>query len=124
MRCGKTLAHWFFKQSNDIYGGTPPSLYNIKTEPDLVNLFVDALFVHRTHIMDKIMFKCILDATVLRFHGSFFEVIGNEPSGKYKDLTHHYFHHKIISIISDTKISIQTFHKWQDEVIAGYNEKN
>ena len=44
MRCGKTLAHWFFKQSNAIYGGTPPSLDDIKTEPELVKLFVDALF--------------------------------------------------------------------------------
>ena len=31
MRCGKTLAHWLFKQLNEIYGGTPPSLDNIKT---------------------------------------------------------------------------------------------
>ena len=37
MRCGKTLAHWFFKQSNEFYGGTPPSLNDIKTEPELVN---------------------------------------------------------------------------------------
>ena len=29
-----------------------------------------------------------------------------------------------MSIISDTKISKQTFQKWQDEVIAGFNEKN
>ena len=29
-----------------------------------------------------------------------------------------------MSILSDTKISIQTFQKWQDEVIAGFNEKN
>ena len=29
-----------------------------------------------------------------------------------------------MSILSDTKISKQTFQKWQDEVIAGFNEKN
>ena len=29
-----------------------------------------------------------------------------------------------MSIISDTKISKQTFQKWQDEVIAGFNEKH
>ena len=60
----------------------------------------------------------------MSFHGSFFKVIENEPSVKYKDPTHNHFHHKIISIISDTKISIQKFHKWQDEVIAGFNENN
>ena len=124
MRCGKTLAHWLFKQSNDIYGGTPPSLDDIKTEPKLVNLFVDALFVHRTHIVEKTKLKHILVATVLRFHGSFLEVIVNEPSGKYKDPTHHNFHHKIISILSETKILIQTSHKWQDEKISGFNENN
>ena len=29
-RCGNTLAHWFFKQSDEIYGGIPPSLDDIK----------------------------------------------------------------------------------------------
>ena len=109
MRCGKTLAHWLFKQSNEIYGGTPPSLDKIKTEPEWVKLFVNALFVHRTQIRHKKKFNRILAATVMRFHGSFLEVIGNEPSGKYKDTTHHHFHHTIISITSDTKISKQTF---------------
>ena len=123
MRCGKALAHWLFKQSNEIHGGTPPSHDNIKTEPELVNLFVDALFVHRTHITHKTKFKRILAATVLRFHGSFIEIISNEPSGKYKDPTHHYFHHRIISVLADTNTSIETFHRWQDEVIAGFNKK-
>ena len=74
--------------------------------------------------MDKTKFKRILAATVLWFHGSFLEVIGNGPSGKYKDPNHHHLHHKIISILSDTRISIQTFQKWQDVVIAGFNENN
>ena len=82
MRCGKTLAHWLFKHSDEIYGGTPPSLDDIKTEPKLVKLFVDALFVHRTHIRQNTKFNNILAATVLRFHGSFIEVRENEPSGK------------------------------------------
>ena len=112
MRCGNTLDHWLFKQSNEIYGGTPPSLDNIKTEPESEKLFVNAIFVHRTHISHKTKFKSILAATVLRFHGSFIEVIGNEPSGKYKDPTHNNFHHTIMSILSDTKISKQTFQKW------------
>ena len=72
----------------------------------------------------KKKFKRILAANVLRFHGSFLEIIGNEPSGKYKDPTHNYFHHKIISVLADTKNSIDTFHKWQDEVIAGFNKIN
>ena len=105
-------------------GAPPPSFDNIKTESKLVNLFVDALFVHRTHITHKTKFKRIIDATVLRFHGSFLEIIGNEPSGRYKDPTHHYFHHKIISVLADTKISIEAFHKWQDESIAGQYENS
>ena len=56
MRCGKTLAHWLFKQLNDIYGGAPPSLDDIKTEPESVKLFVNALFVHRTHISQNTKF--------------------------------------------------------------------
>ena len=71
MRRRKTLAHWLFKQSDEIYGGTPPSIDNIKTEPKSVKFFVNALFVHRTHISQNTKFKNILAATVLRFHGSF-----------------------------------------------------
>ena len=94
MICVKTLSHWLFKQLNEIYGGTPPRL--------------DELFVHIIHTTHKTKFKRILAASVLIFHGSFLEIIGNEPSGKYNDLTHHHFHHITISVIADTKISIDT----------------
>ena len=50
LRCGKTLSHWFFNKSNEIHGGVLPTLEDIKTEPDLVNLFVNSLFVHRTQL--------------------------------------------------------------------------
>ena len=50
MRCGKNISHWFFKQSNEIYGGVPPTLDDIKIEPDLVSLFVDSMFFHRTQL--------------------------------------------------------------------------
>ena len=53
MRCGNTLAHWVFKHSNEFMGAPPPSLDDIKTEPESVKLFVNALFVHRTHISHK-----------------------------------------------------------------------
>ena len=42
----------------------------------------------------------------------------------YKDPTHHPFHHRIISVLVDTKISNETFHKRQDEVIVGFNKQN
>ena len=81
------------------------------------------LFVHRTQLTYKTKCKRIIAATVLRFHEAFLEIIGNEPSGKYKYPTHHPFHHKIISVLAETQISMETFRKWQDEVIGGYNEK-
>ena len=37
MRYVHTPDHWFFNQSNEIYGGVPPTLDNIKIVPDLVN---------------------------------------------------------------------------------------
>ena len=44
-------------------------------------------------------------------------------SVKYKDPTHYPFHHKIISVLAYTKISMETFRKCQYEVIAGFNKK-
>ena len=124
MICGKTLAHWFFNQSNEIYGGFPTTLDNIKTEPDFMNFFVSYLFFHKTHITHKTKFKRILAATVLIFRDAFLGIIGNESSGKYKYPNHHPFHHKIISVLVETKISIGTFHKYQDEVIGGFQQNN
>ena len=99
---GKTLDHWFFKKSNDIYGCVHPNLDNLKIEPDLVNFSVDLMFVYRTQLTHKTNFKRILAATVLIFHYNFFGIIGNEPSGKYKDPTHNLFHNKIISVLAET----------------------
>ena len=122
MRCGKTLSRWFFNQSNYIYGGVPPTIDNIKTELDLVNYFFDSLIFHRTQLTYKTNFKRILATTVLIFHEAFLGIIGNEPFFKYKDSTHHTFLQKSISVISETQLSMETFRKWQDEVIAGFNK--
>ena len=48
-----TVAHRFFNQSNKIHGGVPPTLDNIKTEADLVNVSVNLLFVYRTQLTHK-----------------------------------------------------------------------
>ena len=48
MRYGKTLAHCFYKVSNEIYGGIPPTLDYTRTESHMVHLFADSLFVHNT----------------------------------------------------------------------------
>ena len=53
MRCVKTIDNWFFKQSNDIYGGVPPTLDNMQIEPDLVKTIVDYLFVQITQLTLK-----------------------------------------------------------------------
>ena len=79
-------------------GESPPTLDDIKTEPNLVNLIVEFLFVHRKQLNHKTMFKWILATTILRFHYSFHVIIGNEPSGKYKDPIHQPFHQNIISV--------------------------
>ena len=93
MRCEKTVAHWFFKQSNEIHGGVPPTLDNIKIEADFVNLFVNLLCVHITQLTHKTNFKCILATTVLRFRDAFLGMIRNERTSKYKYQTHDPFHH-------------------------------
>ena len=57
------------------------------------------------------------------YNDAFLGMIGNEPSGNYKNTTHHPFHHKIISVPAETQISMETFRKRQDEVNAGFNGK-
>ena len=102
IRCGKTLSNWFFKHRM-IFMGAPLQVFTIsKQNPNWwFWFFMNSLSTECTSHKKK--FKRILAANVLRFHGSFLEIIGNEPSGKYKDPTHHNFHHRIISVLVDTK---------------------
>ena len=86
-----------------------------------MNLFVDLIFFHIIELTHKTKFKRILADTVLIFHDAFLGIIGNETSVNYKDPTHHHFYHKIIPVLADTQVSVETFCKWQDEVIAGFN---
>ena len=123
MRCGNSLDHWFFKQSNVIYGGVPPTLEDIITEPNLVIFLLICCFFKRTQLTHTKKLS-VLAATVLIFHDAFLGIIGNEPSDKYTDSNHHHFHHKIIFVLVKTQISIETFRKWKNEVIAGFNGKN
>ena len=88
-----------------------------------VQLFVNTIFAHNTGIHYKKKLKHILVASVLIFHDEFLGIIGNEPSGKYKDPINHPFYQKILSIIIELKISDETFEKWNKEVIDGFNGK-
>ena len=89
-----------------------------------MNFLVDLLFSHRKKLTKKAKFKRIIAATVMRFHDAFLGIVGNKPSGKYKDPTHNPFYHKIISVFVETHISMETLRQWQDEFIAGFNKKN
>ena len=71
MRCGKTLAHWFYKVSSDIYGGVTTTLDDIRTESHTVHLFVDIIFVHNTDLWYKTKLKHILAASVLLLNRCF-----------------------------------------------------
>ena len=85
------------------------------------NFFVNFLFVHKTQLRQK-KFKRIISADILRFHYAFLGIVGNEPSGKYTDPTHNPFHQNMISVIVVSQTSMETFRKWQYEVIGGFNE--
>ena len=92
MRCGKTLACWFYKMSSEIYGGVPLTLDDIRTDSQMVYLFVNSIFVNNTGLWYKTTLKHILASYVLLFYDIFLGIIVNEPSGKYKDSSHHSFH--------------------------------
>ena len=61
-------------------------------------------------------------ASVLIFVQEFFEIIVNEPSGKYRDPKHHPFNRKINYVMLDTEVSIVTFRKRKTIDIS--NEKS
>ena len=60
----------------------------------------------------------------LSIYDAFLGIIGNEPSGKYKDRSNHPFHQNIISILFELNIYDETFEKWKKEVIDVFNDKN
>ena len=76
MRYGQNIDQWFFKQSNEIYGGIPPTLDNIKTEPELVNFFVDSMFFHRHKSHKKQSLRVFLLPMFLDFMMHLLELLG------------------------------------------------
>ena len=121
---GKYSFPLFLQAINDIYWIFPLTLDNIQIEPDKVKYFVDSLFSQKTGIMHNTNLKHLLAASVMIFHESFIGIIGNEPSGNYKYPNHHPFRHKTICVPSETIISMETFRKWQNEFIEGFNNKD
>ena len=89
----------------------------------MVHLFVNSLIVYNTGIQYKKL-NHVLAASILRFYDAFLGIIGNEPSVKYKNPSHHNFHQKNVSIHFDLKLSDETFDKRKKEVIYGFNDKN
>ena len=89
-----------------------------------MNLVVKYLFIHIIQLINKTNFKRIFAATIARYYYSFLEANENEPPGTYKYPDHHPFHHKIIFVIAETQISLDTFLKWQDEVIESFNKNS
>ena len=120
----KTLDHWFYMVYKKIYGDVTPTLDDIRTEYQMVHLFVDIIFVKKDGLWYKNKLNNILAASVLWFYGVFIGIIVNEPSGKYKYLSYHPFHQKIIFIIFELNITDETVEKCNKEVIDGFNDKN
>ena len=106
-RCGKTLAHCFYNISSEIYDSIPPTLDDIQTESEKVQLFVNYLLVQNTGIHNNTELNHILAASILIFNDEFLGIIVNEPSGKNKDTSHHPFHPKIASILFELKIHMK-----------------
>ena len=77
MKCGKTLSHWFYRVSNDIYSGVPPTLDDVWNESQMVHLFVDSIFVYNNGLCYKTKLNHILAASVLRLYDAFLGIIGN-----------------------------------------------
>ena len=107
MRCGNTQAHWFYKVPSEIYCGFPPTFDDIQTQYNMVQVFVNSLFIHNTGLHYKKKLNNILSVYVLIFYDEFLGIIGNEPSGKHKDPSNYPFHEKTFSIIFELRFMMQ-----------------
>ena len=112
MRCGTTIAHLFYEVSSDIYGGIPPTLDDIQNEYEKVKLFANSPFIHNTGIQNNKNLKLIVAASLLKFDDAFLDITKMKPSDKHKNHSHHPFCQKILSVLSETEFSDQTFMKW------------
>ena len=76
-----------------------------------MKFFVDDLFANKKVIINNMKLMRIIAASVMILHDACLVIIGNKPYGKHTDSTHHPFNQNIISVYSDTIISMATFLK-------------
>ena len=79
-------------------GGIPPDLKSIRTSPEKINAFVEALLGHHRNI--DIRMKKFLTANGIRFFNQFMDVLQREPKGKFADEHDMIANHKFVNEVS------------------------
>ena len=122
-RCGMVLAGWLSaNHDGNFRGGHPPTLSDITTNHEQVDLFVEFLFLHEDGY--SIDIKKILCASIFRFYEDFIKLLSFHPDPK-KELKHNHPFMKYISIAcNEAHISEDVFKKWCSEVRTGFYKRN
>lgn len=121
---GKALSGWTTRRDNEIIGGLPPVLTSIRTNPELVNDFVLALFSEDINDRWPISIRNILIATILRHHDEFIHIIEQHPNEHYKDNSRHALVYTINKALRLAKVNRDTFNHWCKEVRDGFAVRN
>ena len=73
----------------------PPTLEDLKTEPDKLKFFADSLIVNKSDIIHNTKLKRVIAASVLSYHQTLSAIIESKPAGEYKYSAHHTTSYKL-----------------------------
>jgi hypothetical protein len=118
-QAGRTLAGWSKKAI-----AFPPTLSRIKTNPELVNDFVMALFSQDIESRWSMKIRSVLTASIIRHYPDFIAIIEQHPNGNYECHSRHPFIHAVQNALRLAKVSENVFKKWIDEIRHGFASAN
>lgn len=118
-QAGKALCGWM-----DDQGGLPPVLSSIRSSPELIDDFRDALFSDDTENRWSNGIRDLLTASLLRHYEEFISVIEEHPDRIYEDNGCHKLVDAVNNALRVSNADLFTFAKWCQEVKSDFATKN
>ena len=120
--CTKVLARWTKKINGEYSGIIPPTTDDIKTNTELVPVFIGHHFIKQPEVVLEV--RKLLVGYILRWHGDFNELLDLDPLNKYKQKNNHPFVERLEKALNDSRVTTTILTAQKKEIMESFNNKS